>query len=72
MSSDLRRVYEAILGVSLNPQNFQRRIRDIKGFVVPTHELKDGRQGRPAELFRRGPAQIFDSPMLRPRQRQRA
>ncbi|WP_353068005.1 NUDIX hydrolase [Amycolatopsis sp. DG1A-15b] len=70
--SDLRRVYEAIWGVRLNPQNFQRRIRDIKGFVVPTHELQDGRQGRPAELFRRGPAQILDPPIIRPRQRQRA
>jgi ADP-ribose pyrophosphatase YjhB (NUDIX family) len=68
--SDLRRVYEAIWGVSLNSQNFQRRVRDVKGFVVPTHELQDGRQGRPAELFRRGPAQILDPPMLRPRQRQ--
>ena len=67
--SDLRGVYEAVWGVSLNPQNFQRRIRDVKGFVVPTHELRDGRQGRPAELFRRGPAKILDPPMLRPRTR---
>lgn len=67
--SDLRKVYEVIWGVTLNPQNFQRKVREVKGFVIPTHERRDGRQGRPAELFRRGPAEHLDPPMLRPRQR---
>lgn len=70
--SDLRKVYDAIWGVDLNPQNFQRRVREVKGFVVPTHELRDGRPGRPAELFRRGSAETLDPPMLRPRQRRDA
>jgi len=64
---DLRGVYESIWGVSLNPQNFQRRIRDAEGFVIATNEYQDGRQGRPAELFRRGPAQVLYPPMTRPR-----
>ena len=67
--SDLRRVYEVIWGVKVNPQNFQRKVREVKGFVVPTRELRDGRPGRPAELFRRGSATILDPPMLRPRVR---
>ncbi|XVU29568.1 NUDIX domain-containing protein [Actinoplanes sp. CA-054009] len=33
-------------GGGRSSQNFQRRIREIKGFVVPTHELRVGRPGR--------------------------
>jgi hypothetical protein len=67
--SDLRRVYEAVWGVPLNAQNFQRRVREVKGFLIPTGESQEGRRGRPAELFRRGAATILDPPMLCPRQR---
>ncbi len=50
--SDLRRVYEIIWGVELEPGNFQRKVRSIPGFVEPTGQLSPSREsGRPAELF---------------------
>jgi ADP-ribose pyrophosphatase YjhB (NUDIX family) len=63
---ELRQVYEAVWGVRLNPQNFHRRIRSTKGFVVDTGKKRANQPGRPAELFRRGPARILYPPMLRP------
>lgn len=50
--SDLRKVYELVWGVELEPGNFQRKVRSIDGFVEPTGEQSlnpDG--GRPAQLF---------------------
>lgn len=50
--SDLRRVYETIWGVQLEPGNFQRKVRGLKGFVEATGErLSESPSGRPAELF---------------------
>jgi 8-oxo-dGTP diphosphatase len=48
---ELQRVYEAILGRSLDPRNFQRRIQAI-GLVQETGQLRTGRAHRPARLFR--------------------
>ncbi|WP_306434510.1 NUDIX domain-containing protein [Actinomadura roseirufa] len=70
--SELRQVYETVWGVQINPQNFQRKIRNTTGFVVKTKEKRTSRPGAPAELFRRGTARILYPPMMRPRQRSRA
>src|SRR5258705_5033967 len=67
--SDLREVYEAVWGIRLNRQNFQRKVRSAKGFVVDTGKKLTHQPGRPAELFRRGRAQILYPPMLRPGRR---
>jgi ADP-ribose pyrophosphatase YjhB (NUDIX family) len=64
--SDLRMVYEAIWGVELNSQNFHRKVTRTEGFLVDARRLRTDRPGRPAELYRRGPAQILYPPMLRP------
>lgn len=69
--SELRRVYEAVWGIALNPQNFQRKIRSTKGFLVDTGKKRAKYAGRPAELFRVGTARILYPPMLRPSQRTR-
>ncbi|MFC8426011.1 NUDIX domain-containing protein [Streptomyces sp. NPDC057236] len=69
--SDLREVYEAVWGVSLNPQNFQRKVRKTTGFVVKTGKKRTSRPGAPAELFSRGPAKFLYPPMMRPRHRGR-
>lgn len=69
--SELRRVYEAVWGIRLNPQNFQRKVRSTKGFVVDTGKKRAKQPGQPAELFRLGPARILYPPMLRPSQRGR-
>ena len=69
--SELRKVYEAVWGVPINPQNFQRKVRSTKGFLVDTGKKRNNQPGRPPELFRRGSAQILYPPMLRSDQRGR-
>ncbi|MDT7843541.1 NUDIX hydrolase [Streptomyces justiciae] len=64
--SELRKVYEAVWGVELNPGNFQRQVRETKGFVVETTKKSTSRMGKPATLFRRGQAEFLRPPMLRP------
>ncbi|MGK8506350.1 NUDIX hydrolase [Nocardia asiatica] len=64
--SELRQVYEAVWGVTISSQNFQRKVRNTEGFVVETGEKRSKQPGRPAELFRSGPARILYPPMLRP------
>ncbi len=64
--SELRQVYEAVWGTGLNPQNFHRKVRRTEGFLVDVDKKRTDQRGRPAELFRRGPAQILYPPMLRP------
>ena len=50
--SDLRQVYETIWGLELEPGNFQRKVRGLKGFIEPTgHRSSESPSGRPAELF---------------------
>lgn len=62
--SQLRRVYEAVWGTTLDPRNFQRKVTNTPGFLIPTAEMSRGR-GRPAQLFRRGDATSLHPPMLR-------
>ncbi|HWG93607.1 MAG TPA: NUDIX domain-containing protein [Mycobacteriales bacterium] len=66
--ADLRHVYEAVWGTSLDPRNFHRKVTGTPGFLVPV-----GRPapvgpggGRPAALFRRGAATTLHPAMLRP------
>jgi hypothetical protein len=67
--SELRQVYESVWGIALNPQNFQRKVRSTKEFIVDTGKKQTKQPGRPAELFRPGPARILYPPMLRPSKR---
>lgn len=66
--ADLRGVYEAVWGVSLDPANFRRKVATTHDFVVPA----EGRAppgpggGRPARLYRRGTARRLHPAMLRP------
>ena len=66
--AELRRVYEAVWGVALDPANFRRKVLSAHGFVAPTAEHAppgpDG--GRPARRYRRGPATRLHPAMLRP------
>ena len=63
--SELRQVYEAVWGIRLNPQNFQRKVRSTTGFIVDTGKKQARQPGRPAELFRAGRARMLYPPMLR-------
>ncbi|WP_214402809.1 NUDIX hydrolase [Pseudonocardia lacus] len=63
--TQLRRVYEAVWGVSIDPRNFNRKVTSTPGFLLPTEERTSSGRGRPAQLFKRGPATVLHPPMLR-------
>jgi 8-oxo-dGTP diphosphatase len=63
---ELRRVYEAVWGVALDPRNFHRKVTGTVGFLVPTGGTTTRQGGRPAQLFRAGGATLLNPPMLRP------
>lgn len=62
---DLKRVYEAVWGVPLDLRNFYRKVNRTEGFVVPTGEKRSLETGRPALLYRKGPATLLNPPMTR-------
>lgn len=64
--ADLRAVYETVWDTTLDPRNFHRKVTTTDGFVTPTGERRVQSAGRPAELFRRGPAEVLYPPVLRP------
>ena len=68
--AELRKVYEAVWGVPLDPRNFHRKVTGTPGFLVPVGKPApvgpDG--GRPAALYRRGRATALHPAMLRGRQ----
>ena len=66
--ADLRRVYEAVWGVPLDPRNFHRKTSGTPGFLVPVgrDSAPGSGGGRPAALYRRGDAALLHPAMLRP------
>jgi len=62
---DLRRVYEAVWDLPLDPRNFSRKVAHTEGFVHPTGTKRMPETGRPAALYRRGPARTLYPPILR-------
>jgi 8-oxo-dGTP diphosphatase len=63
--SELREVYETVWGTSLDPRNFHRKVTGTPGFVEPVGRSVAAERGRPAQLFRRGTADLLYPPMLR-------
>ncbi|QIS22951.1 NUDIX hydrolase [Nocardia terpenica] len=64
--ADLRRVYEVMWGTTIDPRNFHRKVTTTPGFVEPTGRTTTRDGGRPARLYRAGPAHSLRPPMLRP------
>jgi 8-oxo-dGTP diphosphatase len=64
---ELRRVYEVVWGAPLDPRNFNRKVTSTEGFVVPTGETRSPETGRPAALYRQGPATTLHPAILRER-----
>jgi 8-oxo-dGTP diphosphatase len=62
---DLRRVYEVVWNVPLDPRNFSRKVLHTEGFVVATGDQRSPETGRPAALYRRGPARSLNPPIMR-------
>jgi len=63
--SDLRHVYEVVWGTELDPRNFNRKVANTQGFVLPTGDKRAPETGRPAALYRRGTAGYLNPPLLR-------
>ncbi len=65
--AELRRVYEIVWGTPLDPRNFHRKVTGADKFLIETGKVTSSGGGRPAALYRRGPAVLLHPPMLRPR-----
>lgn len=63
--AQLRRVYELVWGTSLDPRNFHRKVTGAAGFVTEAGTATAGERGRPARMYRRGPAESLHPPLLR-------
>lgn len=63
--TDLRRIYEIVWDERLDPRNFHRKVTGVDGFLVPTGNQSVTQGGRPAALFRRGPATLLHPAILR-------
>jgi 8-oxo-dGTP diphosphatase len=61
----LRQVYEVVWGTSLDPRNFHRKATNTPGFLSSTGAATAGDRGRPAQLYRKGPAPLLYPPLLR-------
>src|SRR5215472_2674024 len=62
---DLRNVYEVVWNTPIDPRNFSRKVASTRGFVQPTGDKRTPGTGRPATLYRRGPAHTLNPPLLR-------
>ncbi len=63
--AELRRVYEIVWGRPLDPRNFHRKVTRAEGFLEPTDATTTRDGGRPARLYRRGPAELLRPPITR-------
>ncbi|MGW5772190.1 NUDIX hydrolase [Streptomyces longwoodensis] len=65
---ELQQVYEAVWGTPLDRPNFRRKVLAAPGFVapVPGGARLTGGRGKPAALYRAGPAATLHPPLLRP------
>jgi 8-oxo-dGTP diphosphatase len=63
--AELRRVYELVWDTRLDPRNFHRKVTGADGLLEPTGRTTTRDGGRPAQLYRRGEAELLYPPMLR-------
>jgi 8-oxo-dGTP diphosphatase len=63
--ADLRRIYEAVWGMRLDPSNFHRKVTKAQDFLVSTGGQRSLELGRPAALYRRGKATALSPAILR-------
>jgi 8-oxo-dGTP diphosphatase len=64
--AELRRVYEVVWGVPLDPRNFHRKVTGAEGFLVATGKETRGERGRPAALYRAGQVRRLYPALVRP------
>ncbi|GLZ29943.1 NUDIX hydrolase [Lentzea sp. NBRC 105346] len=63
--AELRRVYEIVWGTPLDARNFHRKVTGVTGLLEPTGGTTTRDGGRPAQLYRRGPAVALHPPLVR-------
>jgi 8-oxo-dGTP diphosphatase len=65
---ELQRVYETVWDTALDRPNFRRKVLATPGFVEPVAgpPRRTGGRGKPATLYRAGPATTLHPPLLRP------
>lgn len=63
--ADLRAVYEAVWGRPLDPRNFHRKVTGTPGLLADTGRTRAEGRGRPAVLYRPGPAGSLHPPLTR-------
>ncbi|MBE1494717.1 8-oxo-dGTP diphosphatase [Amycolatopsis lexingtonensis] len=63
--AELRRVYELVWDTRLDPRNFHRKVTGTAGLLTPTGRTTTRDGGRPAQLYRKGTAELLYPPMLR-------
>lgn len=63
--SELRAVYEAVWGTTLDPANFQRKVTGTPGFLTPVPGRFSSGRGRPAQLYRAGDVAELHPPIKR-------
>ena len=63
--AELREVYQAVWDQVIDPRNFHRKVTGADGFLEDTGERTTRGGGRPARLFRTGPATTLHPPVLR-------
>jgi 8-oxo-dGTP diphosphatase len=63
--AELRQVYEIVWGRAVDPGNFHRKVTGALGFVVATDDTRSGSRGRPAAVYRSGPSETLNPPILR-------
>jgi 8-oxo-dGTP diphosphatase len=66
--NELRKIYEAVWGVKLDPANFHRKVTKTPGFIVPTSDAAQGESGRPALIYMKGDALTLHPPLMRTRE----
>ncbi|MGW1990791.1 NUDIX hydrolase [Embleya sp. NPDC001921] len=71
---ELHQVYETVWATTLDLPNFRRKVLASPGFVerVPDALRLTGGRGKPAALYRPGPATTLNPPLPRPRPEGRA
>jgi len=63
--AELRGVYETVWGRPLDPGNFHRKVVGSPGFVERAPGARTGARGRPAGVYRAGPARLLNPPLWR-------
>src|SRR4051794_23204842 len=64
--AELRRGFPIVWGVTIDARNFHRKARTTVDFLEPTGRTTPRDGGRPAQLYRRGPAELLTPPLIRP------